>query len=163
MESTDRSITVSEAFSLQEAQLEGVTVASAEYSREHFPKSSLLSTFSVRRLTDELLLATCCRLVENDVRRACADDFWEASAGSGDRGGLGSRGRVQGRRAGNGEVGILVTPSRSTVERSSGRSLHPTYRQSHKLPTHHDDVQTDGKRQRRRDCSRRRKVKIKRR
>jgi hypothetical protein len=59
MESTDRSITVSEAFSLQEAQLEGVTVAATGFSPEHFPKSSLLSVFSVRRLTDELLREIC--------------------------------------------------------------------------------------------------------
>lgn len=38
-----------------------------------------------------------------------------------------ARGREQGRRAGVGEVGILVTPSKRTVERSSGRSLHPIY------------------------------------
>lgn len=54
------------------------------------------------------------------LRRALTNGGLESVGGA-------ARGREQGRRAGVGDVGILVTPSKSTVERSSGRSLHATY------------------------------------
>lgn len=135
MESTDLSITVSVALSLhKDAQLIVSSSLGFSHEEEHFPVES--SLISGRRLIDELLVfVASLRLVENDVRRVCAldDDFNELLSEDDNKGRFGSRGRVQGRRGGTGEVGILVTPSSSTVdERSSGRSLHPNNRQSRK-------------------------------
>lgn len=71
-------------------------------------------------LSVELLEAVFRFLDELELLRRVLSGGLESVGGA-------ARGREQGRRAGVGEVGILVTPSKSTVERSFGRSLHPTY------------------------------------
>lgn len=108
MESTEHSITVAEeAISLHLSH--SVGVLRTGLSPKHLD-------FVARPLVNEgLLRASCRRDNEKEERR-------ERAVGSCGRW---SRGREQGRRAGTGDVVILLTPSSSTVEWSSGRSLYP--------------------------------------
>lgn len=127
MESTDLSITASGVLSSGvwrskelAAVLPGVGVAEPEEHGDSWPLSTTLAVtvclkgtswslfFTEDFLrTSERLLATLLRLDRGESGRE------------------GLRGREQGRRAGTGDVGILVTPRSSTDEQSWGRSLSP--------------------------------------
>lgn len=79
------------------------------------------------RLFDEFLRMMLRRLAEKDVRRIVPmSEMMIADDGGGDDDGSvdGAMGREEGRRTGDGDVGILVTPRRNTVVRSSGKSLY---------------------------------------
>lgn len=112
MESTDLSMACPGEERSWELRLDGVTSPLADVSLTS-SRASSVSRAPSRSLREEFLRTMVRR--ENERRRA------GASEGTGS----GPRGREEGRRAGVGVVGILVTPSSRTVVRSSGRSLCP--------------------------------------
>lgn len=131
IESTERSMVVVPGLTVKDVSLEGVTSSLLQVALLliELSTSGVVEFGKSRRLLFNfklsfLLFFEFCRnkplLVIDDffwilwwLGAVWGNDFW-----------LVLRAREVGRRTGVGVVGILVTPSKSTVEQSSGRSLY---------------------------------------